>query len=111
MVEVGGGCRFPFLHTAQDPLLGHQCSFQGCQHLSTFTEWCTSQGLTEELAPQVVGSDDSASQTAVSSKSIPYPLTEQLKSTHDQIEAGQIQFPLCLVPPLDDKAVCPHGNR
>ena len=88
-----------------------QCSFQSCLHVSAFTEWCISHGLTEDLAPQVFGSDDNDSHTAVSSKSIPYPLTDQLKYKHDQIEAGEIQFPLCLVPAVDDGAVCSHGNR
>ena len=67
-------------------------------------EVCTTQDLTEEIIPQLLDADGDHE----SYRSIPYPLSEQLKSIHDSLEFGEQQFPLNLFPPL---RTCTHGNR
>ena len=38
------------------------------------------------------------------------PLSEALRSMHDTLESGEQQFPLNLVPHMED-STCIHGNR
>ena len=87
-----------------------KCQHPHCDHIMTFTEWCTEQGIAEEIIPQFLEVDENDSHPAISQHPIPYPLPDHLRQLHDAIESGVEQFPMNLVPRLDD-STCPHGNR
>ena len=88
----------------------NRCTYQTCAHTKTFMEWCTTQGLTEEILPQILDEEDGETYPSVSHRSIPYPLSERLRSIHDTLESGERQSPLNLLPHMED-STCIHGNR
>jgi hypothetical protein len=98
-VRTGGSSAFMCNH----------CNHKGCDHVTTLREWCELNGLNEEIAGQVLGVGDE-SYTAVSSHKIPYPLSDDLKTKHNLLESGMLQFPIQLVPPFQE-GTCQHGNR
>lgn len=85
-------------------------AYQTCTHTTTFMEWCTTQGLTEEIIPQILDAEYSETFTSVSHRRIPYPLSEALRSIHDTLESGEQRFSLNLVPHMEDYT-CIHVNR
>ena len=85
-----------------------QCTHKGCDHLSKFLEWCESNGLTEETVSSVFEEDNAYS--SQSFRKIPYPLPDHLKVLHDVQESGKQQFPIDLIPPMQD-STCSHGNQ
>ena len=66
----------------------NRCTNARCAHITTFLEWCTTQGLTEEIIPQLLDAEDDESYPSVSYHSIPYPLSEQLRSKHDSFHSS-----------------------
>lgn len=88
----------------------NKCQHPHCDHVTTFKEWCTAHGLTEEIMPQLLEVEENDTYPAISKGRIPYPLPDQLKLLHDSIESGVQQFPVNMVPHMDD-STCPHGNR
>ncbi len=49
--------------------------------------------------------------SSLSKKKIPYPLPDGLKLLHDRHEKGQEEFPLQLIPQVEEGHVCTHGNH
>ena len=52
---------------------GH-CNHRGCEHVTLLKEWCEMNGLSEEIASEVLGGEEDSAYPAKSSRKIPYPL-------------------------------------
>ena len=83
-----------------------KCSHKGCNHLTTFLDWCATNGWTEEAVSDALDGEDDM-HPSQSFRKIPYPLTDRLKCTHDSLESGKQHFPIRLLPPMES-STCKH---
>ena len=111
LVAVNDGSSFGLLgHKRTSKLKCLICSSH-CDHLHYFHEWCEENNAPIELHQDLSSTGSAAPDYSILSKrDIPYPLPEPLKLLHDRHERGQQEFPLQLIPHVEEGCMCTHGN-
>jgi len=78
-----------------------------CHHVAQIQDWYSSNNVHLDLEEHFT---EESIFTSVSYKSIPYPLPKYLRLLHDRHEMGKYEFPLHLIPSVDESLTCVHGN-
>jgi len=77
-----------------------------CHHVAQIQDWCSSNNVHLYFEEHFI---EESIFTSVSYKLIPYPLPKYLRLLHDRHEMGKHEFPLCLIPPVEESLTCVHG--
>ena len=83
-----------------------------CKHISGYIDWAVDNSLPIQdlrITEETKTTSPRKEFRPVSTKVIPYPLTDKLKTKYDSIESGEYRWPDVLAPGLFQS--CHHGNR
>ena len=79
-----------------------------CDYVDVFRTWCQQTEMTiEESETQ---EPPTSKFHYISYRTIPYPMSDDMKTTYNQQETGQLLFPSYLVPAIPPNHTCQHGH-